>query len=175
MNKNKTYVAFDAQGVLDHEHSNLRYFHQMREWQRQYPQRYCFLNMEDIDFSATHDDLVDSTFKVHCLKLMERADNLLVLASSLMDVESPALNWQISRAVNRFRLPVVVAYVGYDMLNDGSIKENWPHLPNKVRKYIGLDSARMAHVPLTKDKLERALGAYSVKKGLYPWNSTTIF
>ena len=41
MNTNKTYVAFDAQGVYDHEHSNLHYYQQMREWQRQYPQRYA--------------------------------------------------------------------------------------------------------------------------------------
>lgn len=175
MNMNKTYVAFDAQGVLDHEHSNLHFFQQMQEWQRQFPQRYNFLNMQDIDFSSMHDDLVDSTFKVRCLKLMESADNLLVLASDLMNVESATLNWQISRAVNRFHLPVVVAYVGYDKLTDASIKDNWPHLPNKVRKYIGRDSAYMAHVPFTKDKLERALGAYSVKKGMFPWNSTTIF
>ncbi len=175
MNTNKTYVAFDAQGVLDHEHSNLHYFKQMQEWQRQYPQRYNFLNMQDIDFSSMHDDLVDSTFKVRCLRRMEEADNLLVLASDLMNVESVTLNWQISRAVNRFHLPVIVAYVGFDHLVDASIKDNWTHLPNKIRKYIGRDSAYMAHVPLTKDKLERALGAYSVKKGMYPWNSTTIF
>ena len=175
MSTNKTYIAFDAQGVLDHEHSNLHYFQQMHEWQRQYPQRYNFLNMQDIDFSSMHDDLVDSTFKVCCLRQMEGADNLLVLASDLMNVESATLNWQISRAVNRFRLPVVVAYVGHDKLDDNSIKDWWPHLPNKVRKYIGRDSAYMAHVPFTKDKLERALAAYSVKRGLYPWNSTTIF
>ena len=153
MNTNKTYVAFDAQGVYDHEHSNLHYHQQMREWQRQYPQRYAFLNMQDIDFSSMHEDLIDSTFKVRCLRQMAEADNLLVLASDLM----------------------IVAYVGYDSLVDASVKDNWANLPNKVRKYIGRDSAYMAHVPFTKDKLERALGAYSVKKGLYPWNSTTIF
>ena len=109
MNTNKTYVAFDAQGVYDHEHSNLHYHQQMREWQRQYPQRYAFLNMQDIDFSSMHEDLIDSTFKVRCLRQMAEADNLLVLASDLMNVESTTLNWQISRAVNRFRLPVASA------------------------------------------------------------------
>ena len=92
MNTNKTYVAFDAQGVYDHEHSNLHYYQQMREWQRQYPQRYAFLNMQDIDFSSMHEDLIDSTFKVRCLRQMAEADNLLVLASDLMNVESTTLN-----------------------------------------------------------------------------------
>ena len=124
---------------------------------------------------AKHNDLIDSTLKNRFLHLMEKADNLLVLSSSMMDVESPMLNWQISRAVNRFRLPVIVAYVGLDRLDDNTIQQQWKFLPNKVRKYIGRDSANMAHIPLTKDKLERALGYFSARKELYSWNSTTIF
>ena len=85
------------------------------------------------------------------------------------------LNWQISRAVNRFRLPVIVAYVGQEKVNDDTIKTEWNHLPNKIRKYIGRDSANMVHIPLTKDKLERALGYFSARKEQYSWNSTTIF
>lgn len=175
MNNNKTYVAFDATGVFDHEHSNFYTFHRMREWEQQHPGRFHFLNMEDIDFSAEHDDQIDSTQKVYFLKKMQEADNLLVLASPVMNVESPILNWQISKAVNRFHLPVIVAYVGVENVFEKTIFDYHHFLPNKVRKYISRDSAPMAHIPLTKDKLERALSAFSVREGLYPWNSTTIF
>ena len=175
MNTNKTYVAFDAQGVYDHEHSNLHYHQQMREWQRQYPQRYAFLNMQDIDFSSMHEDLIDSTFKVRCLRQMAEADNLLVLASDLMNVESTTLNWQISRCVNRYHLPVIVAYADETVLDETSVNKFWSRLPVKIKKYIGRDSARMCHVPLTMDKLERALGTFSVRDNMYPWNSTTIY
>ena len=89
--------------------------------------------------------------------------------------KSTILNWQISRAVNRYRLPVIVCYVGLEQVNEKTIRNFWAWLPNKIRKYIGRDSARMCHIPLTKDKLERALGAFSVNNGTYPWNSTTIF
>ncbi len=106
MNNNKTYVAFDSAGVIDHVNSNLSVFLQLREWERQNPDRFHFLNMEEIEFSSEHDDLIDSTLKNRFLKLMESADNLLVISSQLTAVESPMLNWQISRAVNRFRLPV---------------------------------------------------------------------
>ena len=163
MNNNKTYVAFDSAGVIDHVNSNLSVFLQLREWERQNPDRFHFLNMEEIEFSSEHDDLIES------------ADNLLVISSQLTAVESPMLNWQISRAVNRFRLPVIVAYVGLDRVEDDTIQQQWKFLPNKIRKYIGRDSANMAHIPLTKDKLERALGYFSARKELYSWNSTTIF
>lgn len=175
MNGNKTYVAFDSSGVIDHVNSNFSVFLQLKEWERQNPDRFHFVNMEEIEFSSEHDDLIDSTLKNRFLKLMEKADNLLVISSKMTAVEAPMLNWQISRAVNRFRLPVIVAYVGLDRVGDDTIKEEWSHLPNKIRKYIGRDSANMAHIPLTKDKLERALGYFSARKELYSWNSTTVF
>ena len=150
MNTHKTYVAYDAEGVLDHENSNLKTFQQLHAWQRMRPDRFRFVNMDEINFSSEHDDLVDSTVKTR-------------------------LNWQISKAVNRYHLPVIIAYVGEVQLDDNSVEENWAKLPNKIRKYIGRDSARMCHIPLTQDKLERALGTFSVGGQTYPWNSTTIF
>ena len=175
MNGNKTYVAFDSSGVIDHVNSNLSVFLQLKEWERQNPDRFHFVNMEEIEFSSEHDDLIDSTLKNRFLKLMEKADNLLVISSKMTAVEAPMLNWQISRAVNRFRLPVIVAYVGLDRVGDDTIQEDWSHLTNNIRKYIGRDSANMAHIPLTKDKLERALGYFSARKEQYSWNSTTVF
>ena len=175
MNTHKTYVAYDATGVLDHVNSNLKTFQQLHAWQRLRPDRFRFLNMDEINFSSEHDDLVDSTVKNRLLSLMAQADNLLVIVSPITNVESPILNWQISKAVNRFHLPVIIAYVGKVQLADTSIEDNWHRLSNKIRKYIGRDSARMCHIPLTQDKLERALGTFSVGAQVYPWNSTTIF
>lgn len=175
MNNHRTYIAFDATGVYDHINSNFHSFLQLEEWERSAPSRFHFLNTQEIDFSSYHDDLVDSTLKRHFLGLMEKADNLIVVASPVLNVDSPILNWQISRAVNRFRLPVIVCYAGLDYVNEDTIRTFWSWLPAKIRKYIGRSSAKMCHIPLTKDKLERALGAFSVNENLYPWDATTIF
>lgn len=175
MNTNKTYIAYDAQGVLDHVNSNLPLFHLLGDWQKRFPQRFQFINLEEIDFSSLHDDLVDSTVKSKFLKIMAEADNLLVVVSSRTVADSPMLNWQISRCVNRYHLPVIIAYAGETVLEDDAVTKFWQRLPVKIKKYIGRDSARMCHVPLTMDKLERALGYFSVNTNTYPWNSTTIY
>lgn len=175
MKPRATYIAFDADAVQDVVNSNLHTFRQLAEWERRYPTRFNFVNMQEIEFSSQHDDLLETTTKSRFLKLMEQADNLLVVASPVLNTESHILNWQISRCVNRFHLPVIIVYAGLTELNDESIQKFWTWLPNKPRKYIGLDSARMAHIPLTRDKLERALNTFSVSDQFYPWNSTTIF
>lgn len=175
MKAKATYIAFDADAVQDEVNSNLHTFRQLQEWQKNHPDRFNFLNMNEIEFSSQHDDLLETTTKSRFLKIMAEAENLLVIASPVTNTESHILNWQISRCVNRFHLPVIIAYAGLTELDEGSIEKFWTWLPNKPRKYIGLDSARMAHIPLTRDKLERALNTFSVSQQFYPWNSTTIF
>ena len=125
MNTHKTYVAYDAQGILDHENSNLYIFHQLHAWQRMHPDRFHFLNMDQINFSSEHDDLVDSTVKNLLLSIMAKADNLLVIVSKRTNVESPILNWQISKAVNRYHLPVIIAYVDKKNLEDTAVEEGY--------------------------------------------------
>ena len=175
MRPRATYIAFDADAVRDAVNSNLHTFRQLQEWEKNHPDRFHFVHMHEIEFSAQQYDLLETTTKTRFLRLMAEADNLLVVASPVLNTESHILNWQISRCVNRFHLPVVIAYAGLDELGEDSIEKFWTWLPNKPRKYIGLDSARMAHIPLTRDKLERALGTFSVSDQFYPWNSTTIF
>ena len=175
MKTKSTYIAFDADAVHDEVNSKLHTFRKLAEWQRNFPSRFNFVNMHEIEFSALHDDLLETTTKSRFLKLMAEADNMLVIASPVLNTESHILNWQISRCVNRFHLPVIIAYAGLEELDENSVEKFWTWLPNKPRKYIGLDSARMAHIPLTRDKLERALGTFSVNEQFYPWNSTTIF
>ena len=175
MNPNMTYIAFDADGVRDTENSNLRTFNMMAEWQKRYPNRYNFINIDSINFSSQHDDTVEDTRKQAFFRLLDGADNLLVVITRHTDPASKWLNWQISRAVNRYHLPVIVAFDGIDSVTDDTIKKMWDMLPAKIRKYIGRDSARMCYIPFTQTKVEMALHYFSVRSQTYAWNSTTIF
>ena len=171
----KSYLVFDPVGVATSERNNLRYFHQMFEWQRLYPNRFDFLNTEDIEFYAGLGEKLEKNMKRHFIELMGEADHIIVPASATTNVDSPLLNWQISQAVNGFRLPVIVCYMGVEniFVKDFVRYENW--VPAKIRKYISRDSALIAHIPFTRDKLERAVASFSLKDHLLPWNSTTIF
>ena len=118
MKTKSTYIAFDADAVHDEVNSNLHTFRKLAEWQRNFPSRFNFVNMHEIEFSALHDDLLETTTKSRFLKLMAEADNMLVIASPVLNTESHILNWQISRCVNRFHLPVIIAYAGLEELDE---------------------------------------------------------
>lgn len=176
MNSNKTYLAFNVDAVRDSRKSNLHTLNLLGDWQRRFPNRFNFLNMESINFIAGHDDLVETTVKSQFFALMEKADNLmLVVAKDAIDPDNAWLNWQISRAVNRYHLPVIVAFKGETAVTEDTLKDYWNYLPQKIRKYIGRNSARMCYIPLTETKVEKALGYFSVNSQTYPCDSTTIF
>ncbi|MCD8265516.1 MAG: hypothetical protein LUC33_00015 [Prevotellaceae bacterium] len=176
MERKGTYIAYDASGISDSVNSNQHTFRQLSEWQRSQPDGFCFVNMQGIQFSTEHKDFLDSTMKSYMLKEMASADNMLVVASPVVNTESPILNWQISRGVNRFHLPVVIAYYGQEAVSEESVRKYWVWLPEKLRKYISRQSwCRMAHIPLTKDKLRRAINFYSASQQRYPWDTMTIF
>ncbi len=172
-----TYIAFDATAIHDAVYSNQHTMKQLDEWQRLHPGRLNFLNMESIDFVVNASDaLNETTVKHHMQQQMAQADNMLVVASPVLNTESEILNWQISRGVNHFHLPIIIAYDGLEKMTEETIEKYWTWLPQKFKKYITrYPWARMAHIPLTRDKLERALSHYSASRQQYPWDATTIF
>lgn len=175
MNSNKTYIAFGTIGQADAVCGKMEPFHLIEHWNGMHPGHMHFLNFQDLASPFTHEDLFGLTQKRRMIDTMADADNLLVPVSPLLDADDPILNWQISQAVNGFRLPVVIAYAGLQKIEEEDIRKHLGWLPAKIRKYMSRDSARMAHIPLTYDKLERALTTYSKQTGSFPWCSTTIF
>ncbi len=175
MNNHKTYLAFNVDAVRDSHKENLHTLNLLADWQKRYPNRFTFLNVESINFVAQHDDLVETTVKTDFFRLMEQADNVMLVVTKDTDADNAWLNWQISRAVNRYHLPVIVAFKGETAITDDTLREYWDHIPQKIRKYIGRNSARMCYIPLTLTKVEMAAGHFSVHKQSYPCDSTTIF
>ena len=173
--RTNTYIAFDTTDVLDMQSIHLSAFRELKSWQKNHPDRFNFINLEEIEFLSMHDDILEKEIRNHFMDIMRKADNVLVPASPMLNTKNMLLNWQISYAVNALRLPVTVFYIGPSKLEDKDIRAYWNWLPTKIRKYIGLDSARMAHIPMTRDKMERALNAFSRTKNTFPWDSTTIF
>ncbi len=175
MNNHKTYLAFNVDAVRDSRKENLHTLNLLADWQKRYPNRFNFINVDTINFMAQHDDLVESTMKTQFFRQMEQADNLMLVVAKDTQADNAWLNWQISRAVNRYHLPVIVAFKGVEVVTDSTLKEYWEQLPLKVRKYIGRNSARMCYIPLTMTKVEMTTAHFSVNKPNYPCDSTTIF
>ena len=171
----QTYIAFDAYALHDQVNSNWSNFRTLHAWQHSYQNRFSFNDLADIDFAMDHPAMIESTLRPYLTKKMEVADNLLVIASPVTDIKSGILNWQIHQAVNFYHLPVVVAYAGLSSIDSQRIDQYVCWLPEKLVQLIADGSAKVAHIPLTMDKVERACKNFSKQEFLYPWNGKTIY
>lgn len=172
----KTYIAFDANGIFENKNSrDLKNYHHVMTWQRTYPSRFNFLNLHDIDFTSKHGGLIESTVRPYLSKKLEQADNLFLIVSQDTDVDSSLLNWQIMQAVNRHRLPIIVAYEGEQTITSETIQKNEHHLPTSLRKLMRQKAVKIAHIPFKSGKIECACKHYSSRTAAYPWTERTIY
>lgn len=167
----KTYVAFDGQGVLNHQHNQAYHVYQTLKAGEN---TLRFITDHDISF----EDITDITSDVLKRRLegrMQQADNLLILASEDSDVNNPLLNWEVETAIHTYHLPVVVAYVEAPALSNSTIQlvHNW--LPVSLQQLIKENQIRVAHVRWTMDKVLAACNKYSRTKDVYPPFSRYIF
>lgn len=167
----KTYVAFDGQGVLSHQH-NKAYEAYMALKNDENTLR--FITDHDISF----EDITDITSDVLKRRLevrMKQADNILVIASQDSDVNNPLLVWEVETAIHTYHLPVIVAYVDAPALSNSSIQmvHNW--LPAPLQQLIKENQIKVAHLRWGKAKVLEACTKYSRSKDIYPPFSRYIF
>lgn len=171
INTTKTYVAFDGQGVLSHQH-NKAYGAYMALKQGENTLR--FITDHEISF----EDITDITSDVLKRRLetrMKQADNVLVLASEDSDVNNPLLKWEIETAIHTYHLPVIVAYVDAPALSNSTIQlvHNW--LPKSLQQLILSNQTKVAHLRWNVTRVLQACTRYSRSKDIYPAFSRYIY
>ena len=166
--RNGTYVAFDGQGEVNPVNSDLHNFELLKAWQA---------NGEIV--AMTGDGVRDSssleTLKARLKERMANSKNMLVIVSSQTNKNRGLLNWEIQQAVEVYKLPIIVAYVGLQSLNSFSLNLYYNWLPSKLREYVNSNTAKVAHTLFTQFKIGGAINYYSVVTPTMPINSMEIY
>lgn len=168
-----TYIIFDATGISDHQNSNFPFLNTLSAWQHSYPERFKFNDLVDVLFCSTHSLQDDGTLRGYLQNKIDQADNVLILASELLRKDSTILNWQVNYAISR-NIPIIVTYVGEDKLSAEMLPALQNRLPQALVKAIA-QGTKVAHIPFTMDKIERACKNYSKERAVYAWTGNTIY
>lgn len=172
--RNGTYVAFDGQGEENPVNSDLHNFQLLKAWQANNNTRFNFVNSHEKTYGV-RDTSSEATLKARLKERMADSKNMLVIVSPQTNKNRGLLNWEIEQAVEVYKLPIIVAYVGLDSLNSFSLDlyKNW--LPSKLREYVDNNTAKVAHIPFTQFKIGGAINYYSVVTPTMPLNSKEIY
>lgn len=158
--RNGTYIAFDGNGTTNPTEGDMKYYGLLQGWNRS--------KNHELNFSDSHKktyQVKDSTSKKvlegRLLQRMRNSKNMLVIISDDTSWDRGMLNFEIEKAVDFYKIPVIVAYTGFDnILNASALENKWPKaLHQRIKNGV----AKCIHIPFKEKAIMDAISQFTVQ------------
>ncbi len=158
-NRTGTYIAFDGLGETDPTKSDFRYYSVIQAWDASKAIDFKFVDSHE-KTSAVRDTSKRATLQARIQERLRASKNMLVILSSDTRKMGSMLSYEIEQAVDIYKLPLILAYVAYQVILHPHLLSNyWPHsLSSRIGNAVG----NMIHIPFAKDPLMDALPRFTV-------------
>lgn len=161
-NRTGTYFAFDGQGQADPSQSDFKYYVTVQGWAANRGIEFKFVNSHE-KASAVRDTSTRETLKRSIRERLAASKNMVAIISDITRKSGSLLSYEIEMAVDYYKLPLIIAYPGYEsILNPASHSTKWP---NTLTERIQNATAKAIHIPFKKDALLDAIGQFTVSSG----------
>ncbi len=158
-NRTGTYFAFDGLGETNPTKSDFRFYTAVQGWDSASHVDFKFVNSHE-KASAVRDTSKQSTLKASIQQRLAASKNMVVVLSRDTRKSGSMLSWEIERAIDYYKLPLIVAYTGHDYMLDPSAQSGrWPVT---LHQRINNGSAMAIHIPFKKDAMFNAIGRFTV-------------
>lgn len=157
--RNGTYIAFDGNGTTNPTEGDMKYYGLLRKWNNS--------NKFELTFSDSHlktyqvkDSSLVNTLKARLLERMKNSKNMLLIISDDTNWDRGMLNYEIEKAVDHYKIPLIIAYTGYSyILNPLALREKWP---KALLQRIDNKTAKCIHIPFKEKAISSAISQFSV-------------
>ncbi|MGG0655937.1 TIR domain-containing protein [Rummeliibacillus pycnus] len=157
--RNGTYVAFDGQATTDPTKSDMKYYGLLQRWNQN--------KSNTLSFSDSHkkthqvrDTSSKLTLQRRLIERLGNSKNMLLILSDDTSWDRGMLNFEIEKAVDKFSLPIIVAYTGYNyILDPKSFSSKWP---KELTARISNGTARCIHIPFKEKAIMSAISQFSI-------------
>lgn len=94
------------------------------------------------------------------LERMRSSKNMLIIISEDTSWDRGMLNFEIEKAIDYYKLPLIIAYTGYEcILAPEKLSELWP---KALSERINDNVARCIHIPFKEKAIMAAISQFSV-------------
>lgn len=158
-NRTGTYFAFDGLGETNPSKSDFRYYATVQSWDASKASSFKFVNSHE-KASSVRDTSKLATLKASIRQRLAASKNMVIICSSDTRKSGSLLSWEIEEAVDRYELPLIIAYTGYDsILAPAQLSGLWP---TTLEKRINNETASAIHIPFKQSALFNAIGRFTV-------------
>lgn len=159
--RNGTYIAFDGNGTTNPCESSMKYYGLLQSWTEHKENKLLFSDSH----KKTHqvkDSSSKETLKSRLLSRLSLSKNMLIIISDETNYDRGMLNFEIEKAVDSYKLPLIIAYAGYDSIeNPSSMSKKWP---KALLERIEKNEAECFHIPFKKEEIISALSKFSIHR-----------
>lgn len=158
-NRTGTYIAFDGLGKSNPTESDFRYYSTLQAWSEGKNINFKFVNSHD-KTAAVRDTSLRSTLESRIRERLSASKNCLVILSDDTRKTGSMLSYEIEKAVDLYKIPLICVYVGFEKINKPiELSNRWPNaLDNRIKN----GSAKAIHIPFKKEIILTAINQFSV-------------
>lgn len=158
-NRTGTYVAFDGLGETDPTKSDFRYYGTILAWSTNKSIEFSLTNSHEKTYGV-RDSSTKATLYARIQERLRASKNMLVILTSDTRYTGSVLSYEIERAIDNYKIPLIIAYPGYSsILNVDNLSDLWPMaLANRINNA----GAEAIHIAFKKDCILDAISQFSV-------------
>ena len=157
-NRTGTYIGFDGLGKTNPTESDFKYYSTMQAWSAGKRIDFKFVNSHE-KTSSVRDTSLRSTLESRIRERLAASKNCIVILSDDTRKTGSMLSYEIEKAVDLYKIPLICVYVGYEKINaPRELSSRWP---NALATRINNGTAKAIHVPFKKEILLTAINNFS--------------
>lgn len=157
--RNGTYVAFNGMGTTNPTEGDMKYYGLLQLWNES--------NNYDLSFSDSHkktysvkDSSEVTTLQNRLLERFRNSKHLLLIITENSSINRGLLGWEIEKAVEIYKLPIIVAYTGKETVSTPI----YSLLPDELKKYMDAEMVKTIHIPFKREYIKDAVEKFSIHK-----------
>lgn len=157
--RNGTYVAFNGMGTTNPTEGDMKYYGLLQVWGKEKSIDFKFSDSHKKTYSV-RDSSLERTLKNRLSERMSHSKNMVLIITENSSINRGLLNWEIEKAIDHFKIPIILAYTGYkSILRPGSLSDLWPQA---FKDRIDSVEVKAIHIPFKKKPIGEAISQFSI-------------
>ena len=158
-NRTGTYMAFDGLGKVNPTQSDFRYYATIQGWAKNNKIDFQYTDSHKKTFAVRDSSALD-TLKSRIRLRLSMSKNLVIILSSDTRKSGSLLSYEIEQAVDVHNIPLIIAYVDYDIVaKPAELSDYWP---TSLKTRINNGTANAIHIGFKKEPILDAIGQFYI-------------
>lgn len=157
--RNGTYIAFDGLGQTNPTLSDFKYYGSVQAWTANKNIDFKYVDSHD-KTCAVRDSSLRTTLEARIRERLSNSKNMVVILSSDTRKTGSMLSYEIEKAVDYYKIPLIIAYVDCKVVaKPAKLSKYWP---DALSSRIADGTAKAIHIPFIKDAILNSIEQFNI-------------